>query len=256
MRNLNISWFTLLSLEQPKLPVRFKDGDAVEVIEKQEVASTTQVILFSRWNLASCASTQTIQNFSLEVVFFDKIFKNSLHEYHKFPSHPPPCNFFIGFLLVNVLLTIQCLPCAFFIHPPTSILLHLQARQAESNVNQTENRTFPPLECINTATTTVGGGHLCGILPPEKVRKVWTCVICQVTAQSETALISHLHGKRHKATREQLKGKKHRASLQALDGLGGNRHAWVTEYVHTTIAEDVVLISRPRWPWSSKVPVD
>jgi len=180
-----------------------------------------------------------------------------------------------------------------------SILLHLQARQAESNVNQTENRTFPPLECINTATTTVGGGDLCGILPPEKVQKVWTCVICQVTAQSETALISHLHGKRHKATREQLnvknqtdvnshlqgksrciemigshwfcticnvssvhgkqshlKGKRHRASLQALDGLGGNRHAWVTEYVHTTIAEDVVLISRPRWPWSSKVPVD
>jgi hypothetical protein len=209
-----------------------------------------------------------------------------------------------------------------------SILLHLQARQAESNVNQTENRTFPPLECINTATTTVGGGDLCGILPPEKVQKVWTCVICQVTAQSETALISHLHGKRHKATCEQLnvknqkaceplnfknqkaceplnfknqasnsnvspasvgrnlmksrciemigshwfcticnvssvhgmqshlKGKRHRASLQALDGLGGNRHAWVTEYVHTTIAEDVVLISRPRWPWSSKVPVD
>jgi hypothetical protein len=186
-----------------------------------------------------------------------------------------------------------------------SILLHLQARQAESNVNQTENRTFPPLECINTATTTVGGGDLCGILPPEKVQKVWTCVICQVTAQSETALISHLHGKRHKATCEQLnvknqasnsnvspasvgrnlmksrciemigshwfcticnvssvhgkqshlKGKRHRALLQALDGLGGNRHAWVTEYVHTTIAEDVVLISRPRWPWSSKVPV-
>jgi hypothetical protein len=157
-----------------------------------------------------------------------------------------------------------------------SILLHLQARQAESNVNQTENRTFPPLECINTATTTVGGGDLCGILPPEKVQKVWTCVICQVTAQSETALISHLHGKRHKATCEQLnvknqasnsnvspasvgrnlmksrciemigshwfcticnvssvhgmqshlKGKRHRASLQALDGLGGNRHAW------------------------------
>ncbi|XP_024444479.2 uncharacterized protein LOC18106553 isoform X3 [Populus trichocarpa] len=79
-----------------------------------------------------------------------------------------------------------------------------QARQAESNVNQTENRTFPPLECINTATTTVGGGDLCGILPPEKVQKVWTCVICQVTAQSETALISHLHGKRHKATCEQL----------------------------------------------------
>jgi hypothetical protein len=48
MRNLNIFGFTLLKLKQPKLPVRFKDGDAVEVIEKQEVASTTQVILFSR----------------------------------------------------------------------------------------------------------------------------------------------------------------------------------------------------------------
>eukprot|EP00258_Populus_trichocarpa_P028458 XP_024444477.1 uncharacterized protein LOC18106553 isoform X1 [Populus trichocarpa] len=86
-----------------------------------------------------------------------------------------------------------------------------QARQAESNVNQTENRTFPPLECINTATTTVGGGDLCGILPPEKVQKVWTCVICQVTAQSETALISHLHGKRHKATCEQLNVKNQKA---------------------------------------------
>eukprot|EP00258_Populus_trichocarpa_P028461 XP_024444480.1 uncharacterized protein LOC18106553 isoform X4 [Populus trichocarpa] len=85
------------------------------------------------------------------------------------------------------------------------------ARQAESNVNQTENRTFPPLECINTATTTVGGGDLCGILPPEKVQKVWTCVICQVTAQSETALISHLHGKRHKATCEQLNVKNQKA---------------------------------------------
>jgi len=89
MRNLNIFWFTLLKLKQPKLPVRFKDGDAVEVIEKQEVASTTQVILFSRWNLAACASTQTIQNFSLEVVFFDKIFKNSLWVPQiPFPSSP------------------------------------------------------------------------------------------------------------------------------------------------------------------------
>ena len=38
----------LLKLELPKLPVRFKDGNAVEVTEKQEVASTSQVILFNR----------------------------------------------------------------------------------------------------------------------------------------------------------------------------------------------------------------
>nr|TKR98972.1 uncharacterized protein D5086_0000197800 [Populus alba] len=162
-------------LEQPKLPIRFKDGNAVEVTEKQEVASTMQ------------------------------IFKNSLYEYHKFPS---PCDFFIGFLLVNVLLTIG----------PVRKEDRQQARQVESNISQTENRTFPPLESINTATTTVGGGDLCGIVPPEKVQKVWTCVICQVTAQSETALISHLHGNRHKATCEQLNVKNHTDVKSHLQG--------------------------------------
>ncbi|XP_034892158.1 uncharacterized protein [Populus alba] len=94
----------------------------------------------------------------------------------------------------------------------------MQARQVESNISQTENRTFPPLESINTATTTVGGGDLCGIVPPEKVQKVWTCVICQVTAQSETALISHLHGNRHKATCEQLNVKNHTDVKSHLQG--------------------------------------
>ncbi|KAG6743309.1 hypothetical protein POTOM_054261 [Populus tomentosa] len=93
-----------------------------------------------------------------------------------------------------------------------------QARQVESNISQTENRTFPPLESINTATTTVGGEDLCGIVPPEKVQKVWTCVICQVTAQSETALISHLHGNRHKATCEQLNVKNHTDVKSHLQG--------------------------------------
>ncbi|XP_011038322.1 PREDICTED: uncharacterized protein LOC105135233 isoform X2 [Populus euphratica] len=104
-----------------------------------------------------------------------------------------------------------------------------QAREAESNINHTENRTFPPLESINTATTTVGGGDLCGILPPEKVQKLWTCVICQVTAKNETALIAHLHGNRHKATCEQLnvknqtdvnshlQGKRHKKTCEPLN---------------------------------------
>ena len=38
----------LPKIEQPKLPVGFKDGNSVELTERQEVASTTQVILFNR----------------------------------------------------------------------------------------------------------------------------------------------------------------------------------------------------------------
>ncbi|KAL3611545.1 hypothetical protein D5086_002565 [Populus alba] len=83
-----------------------------------------------------------------------------------------------------------------------------QVRQIEPNIGQTENRTFQPLENINTAAAAIGGRDLYEILPPEKVQKVWTCALCQVTAQSETVLNSHLQGKRHKVAREQLKVKK------------------------------------------------
>ena len=86
-------------------------------------------------------------------------------------------------------------------------LPHLQVRQVESNISQTENSTFPPLEFINTVTTTEGGRDLCEILPPEKVLNVWTCAICQMTVQSETVLNSHLQGNRHKAACERLKVK-------------------------------------------------
>uniref|UniRef100_A0A6N2LW58 C2H2-type domain-containing protein n=1 Tax=Salix viminalis TaxID=40686 RepID=A0A6N2LW58_SALVM len=40
-----------------------------------------------------------------------------------------------------------------------------------------------------------------------KVQKIWTCAICQVTAQSEKVLNSHLQGNRHKSACEQLKVK-------------------------------------------------
>ena len=86
-------------------------------------------------------------------------------------------------------------------------LLPLQVRQIEPNIGQTENRTFQPLKNITTAAEAIGGRDLYEILPPEKVQKVWTCALCQVTAQSETVLNSHLQGKRHKAAREQLKVK-------------------------------------------------
>ncbi|KAJ6735238.1 TB2/DP1 HVA22 FAMILY PROTEIN [Salix purpurea] len=83
-------------------------------------------------------------------------------------------------------------------------LLHLQACQVESNTSQTEYITFLPLESMHSATTTVGGGDLRRCLPPDEVQKVWTCVICQVTAPNETVLNLHLHGNRHKATCERL----------------------------------------------------
>ncbi|KAF9664160.1 hypothetical protein SADUNF_Sadunf17G0127200 [Salix dunnii] len=96
-----------------------------------------------------------------------------------------------------------------------------QAGQVESNISQTECIAFLPLESMHSATTTVGGGDLCGILPPEKVQMVWTCVICQVTAQSETVLYLHLHGNRHKANCERLKIKN---QTDVNSHLQGNRH--------------------------------
>ena len=99
-------------------------------------------------------------------------------------------------------------------------LLHLQACQVESNTSQTEYITFLPLESMHSATTTVGGGDLHRFLPPKEVQKVWTCVICQVTAPSETVLNLHLHGSRHKATCERLKIK----NQTDVNSHQGNRH--------------------------------
>jgi hypothetical protein len=110
--------------------------------------------------------------------------------------------FFIGFLSFNALVTMCIYPSFEHLY-----LLPLQVRQIEPNIGQTENRTFQPLKNITTAAEAIGGRDLYEILPPEKVQKVWTCALCQVTAQSETVLNSHLQGKRHKAAREQLKVK-------------------------------------------------
>ncbi|KAJ6421179.1 hypothetical protein OIU84_028536 [Salix udensis] len=73
-------------------------------------------------------------------------------------------------------------------------LIASTACQVESNTSQTEYITFLPPE----------SGDLRGFLPPEEVQKVWTCVICQVTAPNETVLNLHLLGNRHKATCERL----------------------------------------------------
>ncbi|KAH8483120.1 hypothetical protein H0E87_027758 [Populus deltoides] len=170
----------LLKFEQ--LPVRFKDSNDVETTEKIEVASTKQPKLPVRFKDGD----------AVEVIEKQEVASTKQLKQPKLP---------VRFKDGDAVEVIE----------KQEVASTTQARQAESNVNQTENRTFPPLECINTATTTVGGGDLCGILPPEKVQKVWTCVICQVTAQSETALISHLHGKRHKATCEQLNVKNQKA---------------------------------------------
>ena len=62
-----------LKLEQPKLPVRLEDSNAVEVTEKKEVkevASTAQVILFNSWKIQHSYFIQQLKNSAL---FIEKV---------------------------------------------------------------------------------------------------------------------------------------------------------------------------------------
>ncbi|CAK7330393.1 unnamed protein product [Dovyalis caffra] len=159
-----------LKFEQPKLPVRFKDSNAVEITEKKELASTAQI---------------KIEQPKLPVRFKDG---NAVGITEKKKLHQP-CS------------------SAVEITEKKEVASTKQVRQIESNNGQTENITFLPLENINTATTKIGGRDPYEVLPPEKAQKIWTCAICQVTAQSEAVLNSHLQGNRHRAACEQLKVK-------------------------------------------------
>ncbi|KAJ6906832.1 hypothetical protein NC652_024283 [Populus alba x Populus x berolinensis] len=166
--------------EQPKLPVRYKDGNAVKITEKMEVASTKQVIFLS-WNSLNFQFRLEDSN-AVEVTEKKEVKEvASTEQFYSKDSN------------------------AAEITEKREVTSTKQVRQVESNISQTENSTFPPLEFINTVTTTEGGRDLCEILPPEKVLNVWTCAICQLTVQSETVLNSHLQGNRHKAACERLK---------------------------------------------------
>ncbi|XP_073267354.1 uncharacterized protein [Populus alba] len=172
--------------EQPKLPVRYKDGNAVKITEKMEVASTKQLKLEQPKLPVRLEDSNAV-----EVTEKKEVKEVASTEQLKFEQPKLP----VLFKDSN----------AAEITEKREVTSTKQVRQVESNISQTENSTFPPLEFINTVTTTEGGRDLCEILPPEKVLNVWTCAICQLTVQSETVLNSHLQGNRHKAACERLK---------------------------------------------------
>ncbi|KAJ6692287.1 HVA22-LIKE PROTEINS [Salix purpurea] len=170
--------------EQPILPVQYKDSNAFEITEKiEEVASTKQLkseqpkhpVRFEDSNSVEVPEKKEVA--STAQLMFEQ------------PELPVVLNDSSAAEKTE----------------KREVTSTKQVRQIESNTRQTENRTLPPLESINTGTTTEGGRDLSEILPPENVLKAWTCAICQVTTQSEAVLNSHLQGSRHKAACERLK---------------------------------------------------
>ncbi|KAG6789637.1 hypothetical protein POTOM_005749 [Populus tomentosa] len=175
-----------LKFEPPNLQVPLKDSSAAKITEKIEVASTKQLKLEQPKLAVRLNDSNAVEITEEKEVASTTQLK---FEQPKLPVLPRDSN-------------------AVEITEKKEVSSTKQVRQIEPNIGQTENRTFQPLENINTAAAAIGGRDLYEILPPEKVQKVWTCALCQVTAQSEKVLNSHLQGKRHKAAREQLKVKK------------------------------------------------
>ncbi|KAJ6302701.1 hypothetical protein OIU77_016731 [Salix suchowensis] len=120
-----------------------------------------------------------------------------------------------------------------------------QVRQIEPIIGQTENRIFLPLENINKAAPIIGSRDLHEILPPMKVQKIWTCAICQVTAQSEKVLNSHLQGNRHKSACEQLKVKNRTPKGEVSSASVGKKSNVTTETARIGV-RDHTGISSPQ----------
>ncbi|KAJ6754938.1 HVA22-LIKE PROTEINS [Salix purpurea] len=120
-----------------------------------------------------------------------------------------------------------------------------QVRQIEPIIGQTENRIFLPLENINKSAPIIGSRDLHEILPPMKVQKIWTCAICQVTAQSEKVLNSHLQGNRHKSACEQLKVKNRTPKGEVSSASVGKKSNVTTETARIGV-RDHTGISSPQ----------
>ncbi|KAI8027755.1 UBP1-associated proteins 1C [Camellia lanceoleosa] len=89
----------------------------------------------------------------------------------------------------------------------------------EPNLVQTEKKTVAAREIEGKTVTaairankvmevpaaTSGGGENKDV---ENVQKEWTCAICQVTTTCEANLMSHLYGRKHRATCAELQASK------------------------------------------------
>ncbi|KAJ6302699.1 hypothetical protein OIU77_016729 [Salix suchowensis] len=79
----------------------------------------------------------------------------------------------------------------------------------------------------------------------QEVQKIWTCAICQVTAQSEKVLNSHLQGNRHKSACEQLKVKNRTPKVEVSSASVGKKSNGTTETARIGV-RDHTGISSPQ----------
>ncbi|KAL7206104.1 hypothetical protein ACSBR2_018919 [Camellia fascicularis] len=94
----------------------------------------------------------------------------------------------------------------------------------DPNLAQTEKKTVASIEIegktvtaavrenkiVEVPVATSGGGQNKDVERPalENVQKEWTCAVCQVTTSCEANLMSHLYGRKHRATCAELQASK------------------------------------------------
>ncbi|KAF7126384.1 hypothetical protein RHSIM_Rhsim11G0141200 [Rhododendron simsii] len=98
-----------------------------------------------------------------------------------------------------------------------------QVKCVEPNLAHNEKKTVAAGEIEKKTVATAGGeSKAVEITDPEKVKRVWTCALCQVTTIGEKMLECHLQGRRHKA--QELKASKQVNESEGSSSLFQSKH--------------------------------
>ncbi|KAE9447003.1 hypothetical protein C3L33_21099, partial [Rhododendron williamsianum] len=116
-----------------------------------------------------------------------------------------------------------------------------QVKCVEPNLAHNEKKTVAAGEIKKKTVATAGGeSKAVEITDPEKVKRVWTCALCQVTTIGEKMLEYHLQGRRHKA--QELKASKQVNESEGSSSLFQSKHTkpdiGVEEIKEMTITEE------------------
>ncbi|KAG5526121.1 hypothetical protein RHGRI_032416 [Rhododendron griersonianum] len=116
-----------------------------------------------------------------------------------------------------------------------------QVKCVEPNLAHNEKETVAAGEIKKKTVATAGGeSKAVEITDPEKVKRVWTCALCQVTTIGEKMLEYHLQGRRHKA--QELKASKKVNESEGSSSLFQSKHTkpdiGVEEIKEMTITEE------------------
>ncbi|KAI8532416.1 hypothetical protein RHMOL_Rhmol11G0213000 [Rhododendron molle] len=99
-----------------------------------------------------------------------------------------------------------------------------QVKCVEPNLAHNEKKTVAAGEIKKKTVATAGGeSKAVEITDPEKVKRVWTCALCQVTTIGERMLEYHLQGRRHKA--QELKASKQVNECEGSSSLFLSKHS-------------------------------